>query len=272
MSETRTAIIITGQLRSIETIFQSIVEHLVTPNNGVLFFACEVDDPSRLKALLNKYPDANVGGILCEKTFRNLEFNSILQMIKNSNRAGLSEEVFQRSRKADGINWQYSYVESSGTILQYYQFWKVWHLVLEYERKNSMKFSHCVRTRTDITISRPIDVTNVFSNIDINTLKLESIYFRTPKLEYDLENTVITLGHEQVWIAKRSVFDRLSMIVFHYGYWDSGLTCAFNSEFTFDQFCKHFNIYHIGIEEKGWGLYSYSHADSKKWLISVCRF
>lgn len=268
----QTAVIITGQFRNLETVFPSILESLVNPNKGVLFFCCEADDTSKVTELLCKYPNIQIGGILCEKTFRNPEFNSILHMIRNSNRAGLSEEVFQRSRLADGINWQYSYIENSGSILQYYQFWKIWQLVLEYERKNSMKFTHCIRTRTDVVVSLPIDVTNVLKNINIETLKQESRYFDKPKIDYDQEDTVVTLGHEQVWIAERSVFDKLSMIIFHYGYWDSGFPFAFNSESAFHQFCKHFNLYHIGIEQIDWPVYSYSKEDSMKWICSVCRF
>lgn len=268
----QTAVIVTGQFRSLETVFPSILDSLVTPNKGVLFFCCEVDDPTKLTNLLNKYSDIKVGGILCEKSFRNQEFNSILQMIRNSNRAGLTEGVFERSRKADGINWQFSYVENSGSILQYYQFWKVWHLVIEYERKHGITFSHCIRTRTDIFTPNVIDVTNVLNGINLDTLKLESRYFDTPKLDYTSENTVITLGHEQVWIAERSVFDKLCILIFYYGYWDSGFPFAFNSESAFHQFCKNFNLYHIGIEQQGWPVYTFSKEDAMNWVCSVCRF
>lgn len=267
----QTAVIITGQPRSLDVLLPSILETLVVPNKGILFFCCETDE-TYLRCILDKYPDIHIGGILCQPTFRTSEFNSILDMIRTSNRAGLSEEVFERSRKSDGINWHYSYVEQSGSILQYYQFWKIWRVVLEYERKNCIKFSHCIRTRTDISISTPIDVTNVFKNIKIESLNQESRYFDKPKLEYMPQDTIITLGHEQVWIGERSLFDRLSTIIFYYGYWDSGFPFAFNSESTFHQFCKHNNIYHIGIEETGWPLYTFSSEDSKKWIFSVCRF
>ena len=266
------AIIITGQYRSFNNVFDSIVKNIIEPNNCVLFMCMEGKCN-----ILDSYPSVKIGNIIMEETFRNTEFQSILHMIKASNRPGLSPEVFERSRKHDGINWQYSYVEQSGSILQYYQFWKIWQKVLEYESKNNMKFENCIRTRTDIYITKPINISNIFDGY-IQELFLSKKLVETNRYFDDLDqnitdDTVITLGVEQNWISKRHNFNLLSQIIFYYGLYDSGHTSAFSSESQFHQFCKHHNLKHIGIVEiNDWPVYSRSLEQAQKYLFTIARF
>jgi hypothetical protein len=265
------AIIITGQYRSFNNVFDKIVKNIIEPNNCVVFMCIE-----GTCSIQDRYPSIKVGSIIAEQTFRNTEFQSILHMIRTSNRPGLSPEVFERSRKADGLNWQYSYVEKSGTILQYYQFWRIWQKVLEYERQTNMKFENVIRTRTDIYINNPINISNVFDGYiqdlySSNRLAESSKYF--DDLDSNItENTVITLGEEQVWISKRQNFNILSQLIFHYGLYDSGFPFAFNSETQFHQFCKHHNLKHTGIKEKEWPMYSTSLEEAQKYLFVIARF
>jgi hypothetical protein len=263
------AVIITGQHRSFDKILPSLIKNIIEPNKCIVFIClegtCEIGDLT-----------VNVGGIIIEPTFRNLEFQAILDMTRNSNRPGLSTEVFERSRKADGINWIYSYVEQSGSILQYYQFWKIWQKVIEYESKHNIKFENIIRTRTDIHISKPINISKVFEGY-IGNLYSENKLIQSSKYFDDLDciidkNTVLTLGEEQVWISKRDNFNLLSQIIFHYGLYDSGFPFAFNSETQFHQFCKHHNLKHIGIKEKDWPMYSSSFEDANKYLFVIARF
>lgn len=263
------AIIITGQYRSFDKILPSLIKNIIEPNNCIIFICLE--GSCQIKDLC-----VDVGGIIVEPTFRNSEFQSILDMIRNSNRSGLSLEVFDRSRKADGINWHYSYVEESGTILQYYQFWRIWQKVLEYERQHNIKFENIVRTRTDIYIGKPINISNVFEGY-IGNLHSEKKLVESSKYFDDLtsnidENTVLTLGEEQIWISKRENFNLLSQIIFHYGLYDSGLPFTFNSETQFHQFCKHYNLKHIGIKEKEWPMYCSSLEEADKYLFVIARF
>jgi hypothetical protein len=258
------AVIITGQYRSFDKILPNLIKNVIEPNNCIVFIclegSCQVKD-FKIK----------VGGIIVEPTFRNSEFQEILNMVRN--RQGLSSDVFERSRKADGINWHYSYVEQSGSILQYYQFWRIWQKVLEYERDNKIKFENVIRTRTDIYISKPINVSNVFTGY-INELYSEKKLVETSKYFDDLipDYEVITLGEEQVWISKRENFNILSQLIFHYGLYDSGFPFAFNSETQFHQFCKHHGLKHIGIKEKEWPMYCSSIEEAEKYLFVIARF
>jgi len=260
------AVIITGQYRSFDKILPSLIKNIIEPNNCIVFICLE--GSCQIEPL-----GITVGGIIVEPTFRNSEFQAILDMVRNSSRPGLSPEVFERSRQADGLNWQYSYVEQSGTILQYYQFWRIWQKVLEYERQHNMKFENIMRTRTDIYISRPIDISNVFSGY-IENLYANNKLVEKSKYFDDLARSdgVITLGEEQVWISKRENFNILSQLIFHYGLYDSGFPFAFNSETQFHQFCKHHGLKHIGIKEKEWTMYCGSLDEADKYLFVIARF
>jgi len=263
------ALVITGQYRSFDKILPSLIKNIIEPNNCIVFICLE--GSCQIEAL-----DITIGGIIIEPTFRNSEFQAILDMIRNSKRPGLSPEVLERSRRADGINWQYSYVEQSGTILQYYQFWRIWQKVLQYEREHHIKFENIMRTRTDIHIDKPINISNVFTGY-IGELYSNNKLFESSKYFDDLtsntdNNTIITLGTEQVWISKRQNFIMLSQIIFQYGLYDSGLPFSFNSETQFHQFCKYHGLNHIGIQEKEWPVYSSSLEESQKYLFTIARF
>lgn len=255
------AILITGKLRTFDKIIDSIYESIIAPNNAVVFLACETDDPASVDITLSRFPALQIGGILCQQTFRNDdEFKAILTMIKTANRPGISPQVFERAKKADGLDWHYDYLESSGTILQYYQFWKIWNVLLDYEQSHQCKFENIIRTRTDIFINHPISMDNIFeTNGHIHQLVLRNV-LHTETLPITTD-TVVTLGPEQVWIGKRRVFDKLCTIIFHYGLLDPGTPFAFSSEVQFHEFCKHHGLDHIIICEKNWPVYFYPDKD-----------
>lgn len=267
-----TALIITGQLRSLEHTIDYLNEFIIVPNNAVLFILCETSDENSLIDLINS-KSIKLGGILTAKSFKNHEYEQILKMIENSNRAGLTEEVFNRN------NFSFDYLKNSGSILQYYQFWKLWFKVLEYEKLNSMKFINCIRSRPDVLFTKKFVVEDFYSEQkfkdlfeDYNCRLLKANHYGDESIfNIDTENTIITYAVELVWFGRRSLFDKLSQILFHYGLWDSGESSSFNSETTFHQFCKNFNIYHTILIEKNWPMYTYNTTDALAHACSILR-
>jgi len=272
------AIILTGSYRSFgsfERIFPSIYTNLNLDRN-VLFLCFEMNNDNELHEYLKLYPNLKIGKILTAKTFRTNEYLYILDAI--STRPGVSEEVFKRAIQKElnnGVNiyWSFDYLRCSGSILQYYQFWKIWQHVIEYELVNNMKFDNVVRSRSDIFINKPVldDMYNIVKSMyDNNLLEPLNSYYDELTSEVvqklgdpmNQEDKVITLGTEQVWIAKRHIFDRLSQIIFHYGLWDSGKDYTFNSETAFHIYCTKNGIRHIGIQEKVWNVYYPLHDDA----------
>lgn len=267
-NEKLNAIILTGSYRSFEKIFSSIYTNLNLDKN-ILFLCFEIDNDNELYEYLKLFPNLKIGKILTAKTFRTVEYSYILDAI--STRPAVSENVFKRAIQEDfsnGINtyWSFDYLRCSGSIIQYYQLWKIWQFIIEYEYTNNIKFDNIVRSRSDIFINKPIldDMYNIIKNMYENNL-LDPINNYYDELTNEIihkigdplnqEDKIITLGTEQVWIGKRDIFDRLSQIIFHYGLWDSGKPYTFNSETTFHLFCKKNGILHIGIQERNWKVY-----------------
>lgn len=249
----KNAILIVGGERNVVNTIGGLRRNLLEPNRPVLFFAVETDNPERV---LQHFDGFEIGGNMLLPTFRNSEYHHILSMCLE--RPGLSEEVFRRARQSDGLAWDSSYIVQSGTLLQYYQLWKAWSLLLDYERKHRMKFDFCVKWRLDMLLTRPL----VFA--DIPSSGSEEI-LRSMGNEYMLEHTnpkrndgfyehgyghpvddniVWSFGHEQVFMSKRKNFEIFGSMVFWFGTWDSGGPFAFNSETFFHQVCLHNQCIH----------------------------
>lgn len=222
----RTAVLITGQVRTIDRTRTLLQRNLIEPNNATLFLACEGDP--RL--------DGEIGGADIRDSFRCPEFNAFITVVWSSARPGLLQKVFDRSNEG----WSIEYVFTSGTLLQYYQVWKAWMLLLDYEKKHSMKFDVVVRCRPDSLITEKLDLSTVLSSDELTCRSLGSERIRRSLVPIGgcTDRAVITLGAEQFWVARRDVFALLGPMVFTYGCWDSGSKCAFNSESYFEEFCR----------------------------------
>jgi hypothetical protein len=284
----QSAILITGGFRTFDKVFPQIYKHVLAVNNCVLFILCETDKPDKLFEILNAYPDLKIGCVLHAPSFRDKQYQAIETMTFASDRPALTYEILDRAQKTDKLNWTekgISFIKSSGSILQHYQVWKLWQRVLEYERTHNMQFTHCMRTRCDITFNKPIFIHDNFEEhnswyteyqISNKLLTSPSNYHHTTHELASVSTTlktdyVITFSVDLVWIARRQTFDKLSQIVFHYGLWNSGHTFTFNAETTFHEFCTHYNIHHYGIIEKDFPLYSYSLEDSEKYIMVILR-
>lgn len=259
----KTAILLTGQIRTFQQTLPEFYKHVILPNknNCIVFIACEESDHTKLIDLLQPY-DIPIGCMLIYPTFRTKEYNDILQHVLRN--PCLQPNIFERAEKADGLKWTefgLKYVMNGGSILQYYQLWKLWPYVVEYERKNGIRFDFCMRTRMDILYNRDICLDQPFYYIyRDHHLKMDVRYFDSndiSELDQETGPHIITFGMEIVWFGKREFFEKMTDIVYHYGEWDVGQPFAFNSEHAFQQYCRVLGIRHYGFLESDFPLYIY---------------
>lgn len=260
------AVLVTGQERSLRRVIRLLRQNLLDPNKVVLFFACETSDPVQFQS---HFDGLEIGGADLRTTFRDPEFQVLTHMLWVSKRPGLSKDVFTRS----GEPWTIEYIWNSGTLLQYYQLWKAWLLLLEYERTHGMTFSTVVRCRPDSLLTERIDLSRLTTAEDeltcrsMGSERIRSVLgSRTIHPEYEhpfghpfADKVVWTLGHEQLWIAKRDTFALFGSMVFCFGSWDSGGRCAFNSESFFHQYCIANHITHWACIESTAVLFNTTH-------------
>lgn len=242
----RTAVILTGQERSLHKLYKHTRKNLIEPNNSTLFLACEVDNPDRMKSY---FDGIEIGGDdIRNASFRTPDFEAFTLMLHSGGRPALLESVFERTRPEP---YHVGYVLQGASVLQYYQVLKAWLMVLEYERKHKMRFDVVVRWRTDALITEKLDLSALFSTDELTCRSLGCARIReklTPT-GGSMDRVVITLGMEQTWFAKRDVFALLGPMMYMYGCWDNGSKYAFNSETFFQVFCDMNHITHWGFWE-----------------------
>jgi len=242
----RTAVIITGQERSLYKIYRQTRKNLIEPNNSTLFLACEIDNPDRM---LSYFDGIEIGGAdIRNSSFRTPDFEAFANTLHSGGRPALMESVFQRTRPEP---WHIGYVLHGASVLQYYQVLKAWLMVLEYEQKHKMRFDVVVRWRTDALITEKLDLSALFSQdeLTVRSLGCQRIREKITPTGLPMDRVVITLGMEQTWFAKRDVFALLGPMMFMYGFWDNGSKYAFNSETFFQVFCDMNHISHWGFWE-----------------------
>jgi hypothetical protein len=285
------AILMTGGLRTLSQIFPNFHKNVLSVNKYTLFVACETDTPDKLFEILGSYPDLNLGAVLHTRSFRDEpQYQAIERMIETSDRPGLRHEVYKRATDADacGTNWLAigpGFIKSSGSIIQYYQVWKLWQHVLAYERAHpEVKFTHCMRTRCDIIFNEPIRITDAFTQsnpwydayqaqhrIDNGSSRYHHTTNELASVSPQSNDYVVTFCVDLVWMARRQTFDKLSQIIYHYGLWDSGHPFSFNSETTFHEFCVNHNIHHYGITEANFPLYAHSMEAAQSHIMIILR-
>ena len=241
----KTAVIFTGQERGLRRTIRLLKQNLLEANNTVVFLACETDDPGRMASY---FQGTEYGGSMLLPTFRTAEFNAFMHLLDVGDRPALRSDAFGRSDEG----WSMQYLHSSGTVIQYYQLWKAWLMLLEYEKVNNMRFDVVVRCRPDSILTDRL-----------------SVYGETlaPRIPLSLKsNNVVTLGHEQFWIARREVFALFGSMVFTFGCWDSGGKFPFNSESFFDEFCKANHIKHDSFWDTCGDMFNTSHPGDEEVL------
>jgi hypothetical protein len=244
----------TGQERCLRRTIHLLKKNLFEPNNAVVFLACESDNPVRTTEY---FQGTHYGGSEIRPTFRTAEFQAFMNLLEVGGRPAVQPEVFGRT--AEG--WSMGYLRSSGTVLQYYQVWRAWLLLLEYEKANNMKFDVVVRCRPDSLLGERLDFSKLTTEADERTCRSMGV----ERIRNNCEMTgqpwgdkvVWTLGQEQFWVARRDTFALLGPMVFTFGCWDAGTPYAFNSECFFAQFCLQ---NHIAQWAYGDGnMFNYSH-------------
>ena len=274
----KSALLIVGGERSLARTIGHLRKNILEPNRPVLFFACETDNSD---ALVGMFDGFEIGGSLFLPTFRTSEYQHILSMCLE--RTGLSDQVFQRAREADGIAWSNDYIKQGGTLLQYYQLWKAWRLLLDYERKHDMKFDFCIKWRLDILITKPLILADIpsqgpeelmrsmgsdYMKLHPRTTSTNPYYEHAYGTKYT-DNTVWTFGHEQVFLTHRKNFEVFGSMVFWFGVWDSGGPFAFNSETFFHQVCLQNQLVHWIFMEDSNPLFTYQ--PDEKHMVTLLR-
>ena len=265
----RVAIIFTGRLRTFDKTYHNILHNLVDPNMATTFLFCECDRTAEQVASDVKTKWGSFGGVITASE-RPSEFDNLIDYLLKT-QPNIQPDKFNASVPPN-------YIVNSGSILEYYQFSKGYDLMLEYERKHSVRFDIIVRSRLDIVFGNKMNILDFFDPSLQRTRRAfsdPSIYFESlgnssiaaigthepaPHVAdipvappHDIDKAILsnqyiwTLGHNQVWIGRREAVGQLSFLCYSYGRYNSARPSTFNSESQFTLFCQSRNIHHIRL-------------------------
>lgn len=273
----KTAILFIGNYRTFDKTHHLIKQNLIVNNNAKIFVYCECEMTTQQlhDKIISKIGAEYIGAVQAIRDSKTEEYNGILRYIL-ANKPAVREEIFRKAMEYEMLPWTQDYLMNSGTIIQYYQLMKCMQLMINYEKENSVAFDICVRMRLDIIVSQPINLVDFFTQ-DMKGNKDNNAYVRSLGNQYiydfistspqersnyilylssiptpveetlivhlNKENYMWTIGLDQVWIAKRHVFNYLYGMVYFFGdYVNVNNLFTFNAETFFTQHLQHLGI------------------------------
>lgn len=269
------AILFTGRIDALERCSRLHRENLTGCNGPVhIFYYLEGKKEVIAKdALLGPQGGSVLHGEIVEKSSESPQYRAILDFVME-NAPALRPEVLESS--AFDRNFFYR----SGAILEYFQFMKAYEHMLEYERREGVRFDVVVRSRLDIVLSEPLRIRNFFESLDDDLLRnfgpqvyIQSLGSRTMaeriragelvqlfnynkfEIPDGSAHDVLSIIRESkimwtmycnwIWIARRHTMDLMAHFVYRYGALYSAETRhCFNSE---NQFYMHLNYHNVRL-------------------------
>jgi len=140
MTQKKVAVLYTGQVRTIEKCAHYFRKNILDPTGADVFAVIQ-------------------GPILCE-TMNYLVANVWKDNLKtfdwfyrDTQYSDLQDELL--SRMDIEPHWKH-YLKTSGSMVEYYQLYLAFQKMKEYEQQGGFQYTHVIRMRTDIVITRPI--------------------------------------------------------------------------------------------------------------------
>jgi hypothetical protein len=140
MTQKRTAVLYTGQVRTIEKCAPYFRKNILDPTGADVFAVIQ-------------------GPILCETMDRLVadvwkdNLKTFDWFYRDAQYGRLQDELL--SRMDIEPHWKH-YLKTSGSMVEYYQLYLAFQKMKEYEQRNGFQYTHVIRMRTDVIITRPI--------------------------------------------------------------------------------------------------------------------
>lgn len=271
----KVCVLFTGAYRTFDKTYKYILDNILKPNSAKAFVLCETEYSfTEFEEIFKNRWGDHVGSVQALKNSRTKEFNDIMEYLFKS-KSGLSNYYLNQH----GFNQDY--LKNSGSILEYYQFMKCYEQMLEYERQHCIKFDIVIRSRFDMILTQPLNLSKFFTEVNSDLLDKygEDIYIRSLGNEnmakllsdnkmvklfeyepfrknsnehnmYNMSNTLKKINENKqiwtfycnwIWIAKRHTMDILHPFIYFYGHFLSNKRDYFNSENQFFDYLKYHN-------------------------------
>jgi hypothetical protein len=238
-----TAVIYTGQVRTIESVID-IFKKNVLHDNVHVFAVLQTDDISYYNDLIkNKMGDSLK--LLQWFDKNDAEWSKFKQLLVNN--MAITEQ------------WRYYLAENSGSMVEYYQMYLSYLAMEKYENQNIIKYDYVYRIRCDCVITRPlvfnttIDLKLLFeliiNNHDVDMISTKSICILMTSL-CDMNRLLVKEGisrndivHYDINVIKENFITNMENYLLEGNYLIAlrENVCYFTTRKTFEK------IYNLGI-------------------------
>lgn len=262
----RVAICFTGEVRTFERTWKTILDHVIAPNRADVFVHCS---RTAYKSPIPFAPDTFErvwGHHVKDVRFWNEDDEREHQLLRDralSARPGTAAGVFDRTHPANR-----DYLVRSGTLYEYTEILKCAQLLVAYERAHQFRYDVVIRARLDTVFIDPFEVTSFFESdlADVQDVVRYVQCLGNAKLLRNCRETngdlaellrtqvdssplelpmVHTLRKNVIWIANRAAFELLYPLIRVYGDYDDGTPYAWDSESQFAQHARRCGLVHI---------------------------
>ena len=285
----KVALLLTGELRTLERTQQTILANLIIPNNASVFIHAEnksYDQTTKTElSVFTQYWGNHVKAAMFLSAVEQREYKYILDYLWNC-KAKISETVFKAKTPVNR-----EYLRNSGTIIEYYQIWKCYQLMRDYEKQQGQQFDLIIRSRLDAIFTLPLICANYYapsaSVADLSQTELfrwiqcfgqpqmmahgdppeakfcqalvQSKAWQNYRQDRNLGQLVASLPmvhcfrRNVVWVAARELVTKIAPLIYHFGDYDNGDPYSWNSENQFQSHLLEHNMiwsdYHPEVQE-----------------------
>lgn len=141
----KTAIILTGALRTIKKTIKYFKNNLLI-NDNYHVFACIQNDTQQSESEWTTWLQSEIGPNL-----KNIEWFSPSSY---PHLFTIREKAINILNISDRLK---NYLRSSGSIIEYFQLYLAYQLLCQFEQSNNIIYDYIIRTRTDVILNKPID-------------------------------------------------------------------------------------------------------------------
>lgn len=169
------AILFTGAYRTLDRTHIFIRKQLLEPNDATSFIFCQTNKSNdEFYILMKQRWGPYFGSSVAVESTRTSEYNNLLKYLLETKPA-ISEQEMNK------FGFTQHYFSSGGAILEYFQFLKVYQMMLEYERIHDVHFDIIIRSRLDVVLNEPLLIGSFFEHCNEPLLNNygEEIYIRS---------------------------------------------------------------------------------------------
>lgn len=145
------AVFYTGSLRTFESTLDPFINHLLKPNqSNIHVFACLQNDKAKPNAMVASYLEDRLG----KDVVKSIEWTDLKDPF-------YQDWMFRRVENLPIENIWKDYLKTSGTVLEYTQFYKCFQAMSQQSLFQGWEYDYVVRLRTDVVVAHPIDFSNI---------------------------------------------------------------------------------------------------------------